>query len=492
MASLEPQPSIAPDLRVQALMKLIARLDGIDLSPMLVYRIDSAPASAIPYLAWQFDVASPLWQLIEAIDQRSMIKAMAALHQTKGTPAAIKSALAALGWPQAQLLEGQQSWGGSSYPSSQGWAACRVMNRMGVTLSTYDLAVLALNPTAYWKLDDPGYVARDATPARRDLLGSPAGGFVSPGAAPLLGDGETSMSFSQGYHPPLFPCLTAAVEGVLLGPDTTVTAWVSLDPAALTPGNQLAIVSQRGWDGDDGWFGLNYDTGSPLGLMVNSYVSGQFYAPFPTDGAVHFVGYSTDGATTRIYVDGSLVARGSQPLVAGGATYFQVGWDRGTPGANWRGRIGRVATFSGVLTDAQIAALYQAGISSRAAAAVTPSAAPAAAPGLITAAFNFFKPARVWLDAVVFESAPQADAISSPADAASGFSGYFDITGVFDVLNAPRDSFSFTLPAASDPYALPLTYDKRSQHAGDSYANVRVGPSDGATTLNGNPVEGNR
>jgi P2-related tail formation protein len=161
MAELQ-SPSSINDTRSQALMLLIERLGNIDLTPLLVYRIDSVPVSALPFLAWQFDVLSPLWQtlapIITSVDaitdvddlididtlqegpgvatvsaddviaaQRSLIKMAIRLHRYRGTPWSIKTALGMLGWTSVSILEGQTSWGGTEYPASEGWAVFRVI-----------------------------------------------------------------------------------------------------------------------------------------------------------------------------------------------------------------------------------------------------------------------------------------------------------------------------------------------------------------------------
>ena len=66
MSELSAAPSIN-DTRSQALLELVARLAALDLTTLLVYRIDSVVPGALPFLAWQFDVLSPLWQLIAPI-----------------------------------------------------------------------------------------------------------------------------------------------------------------------------------------------------------------------------------------------------------------------------------------------------------------------------------------------------------------------------------------------------------------------------------------
>ncbi|HUY19262.1 MAG TPA: phage tail protein [Candidatus Binataceae bacterium] len=179
MAQLEIQPSIN-DARSQALLVLIERLDALDLTPLLIYRIASVPDSALPFLAWQFDILAPFWQLLgppaslfDSIDaitdidtltsidfltgpgdggpitpaalQRGLLENAIALHRVRGTPAAIKRALAQLGWNSASLLEGQQSWGGSAYPASQGWAVFRVMINLAPdeAVNAQDAALIA-------------------------------------------------------------------------------------------------------------------------------------------------------------------------------------------------------------------------------------------------------------------------------------------------------------------------------------------------------------
>jgi len=128
VANLQPQWSIR-DTRSLAHMALIDRLRLLDLSPLLVYRIDSVPDSALPALAWQFDLINPLWGLLAgtSASQRDTIKNFAPLHQLKGTVAALKTGLANLGYPNCTILEGQASWGGTSWPSSQGWAVVRIV-----------------------------------------------------------------------------------------------------------------------------------------------------------------------------------------------------------------------------------------------------------------------------------------------------------------------------------------------------------------------------
>lgn len=85
-----------------------AVLLGIDLSPLLMYFIDTASAEALPYLAAQFNVLGfKGWAIAETeSEQRELLKRALELNKYKGTPWAIKEALKAVGFGEAELQEG--------------------------------------------------------------------------------------------------------------------------------------------------------------------------------------------------------------------------------------------------------------------------------------------------------------------------------------------------------------------------------------------------
>jgi len=213
MPELSAAPSIN-DARTQALLVLIARLAGLDLTTLLIYRIDSVVEGALPFLAWQFDILSPLWQLIAPMSlggvdaltnidllidvdnliesgglvsaqsltgaaQRELLMNAIPLHRFRGTPWAIKQALASLGWTEVTLLEGQSSWGGDEYPANQGWAVFRVIidlvGGQGVSsgaASTASAAVNFFKPSRAW-MDSIWFVApaiSDVGPVPSDHL----------------------------------------------------------------------------------------------------------------------------------------------------------------------------------------------------------------------------------------------------------------------------------------------------------------------------------
>ncbi|MGH7099397.1 MAG: phage tail protein [Stellaceae bacterium] len=120
-------PGSINDSRTAAHLAVGQRLGKIDLSPLLVYTISGAPASALPFLAWQFDISSPFYALLTGNEsQVQLIQQAIAIHRYHGTPYAIGAILNALGFPVTTILEGQASWGGSSWPADEGWAVFRV------------------------------------------------------------------------------------------------------------------------------------------------------------------------------------------------------------------------------------------------------------------------------------------------------------------------------------------------------------------------------
>lgn len=150
MPRLQLQPSIRTDSRSRAALRLVERLEApsqhgdvvgtgrMDLSPLLVYWLATTPASALPYLLWQFDLLSPFWSLLTGTDSedtpgvRELISRAIPLHARRGTPGVIAEILAQLGW-RGSMQEGQDSWGGSlrddgtPYPEDEGWALCRIL-----------------------------------------------------------------------------------------------------------------------------------------------------------------------------------------------------------------------------------------------------------------------------------------------------------------------------------------------------------------------------
>ena len=138
--NLQPAGSIN-DIRTKAHLQLSARLQNLDLTPLLVRTLGAnIPESIIPYLIWELDMMVPAvpMQALGA-NPLAILQAALPLHKIMGTPASIINALALCGIT-ATLQEGQASWGGISYPASQGWAVFRV-NASGTSINDSPLGV---------------------------------------------------------------------------------------------------------------------------------------------------------------------------------------------------------------------------------------------------------------------------------------------------------------------------------------------------------------
>ncbi|HYB92379.1 MAG TPA: phage tail protein [Candidatus Binataceae bacterium] len=253
MAELTPAPSIN-DARTQALLVLIGRLGALDLSTLLIYRIESVIDGALPFLAWQFDVLSPLWQLVapvaESIDaltnidsltdidtlsgpggevpgsatsaaaQRALLEMAIPLHRYRGTPWAIRQALTSLGWTSVTILEGEALWGGTAWPAGEGWAVFRLLINLAanqpVTPGAVQEIVAAANffkPARAW-LDSVWFVVApnlDYAPVPRDVvtLGGIAKYQLDAAPGPLdaglrLAISEAALADGYGPIAPLY------------------------------------------------------------------------------------------------------------------------------------------------------------------------------------------------------------------------------------------------------------------------------------------------
>ncbi len=275
MGELQLPPSVR-DTRGQAIEGIVNRLAQIDLSPILVYRIDSVPDSALPFLAWQFDVADALFQLLApGFDKRTLIKNAIALKRQVGTPAAIKTALANLGWTSATILEGQNSWGGTFWPANEGWAVCRILINLGMA-----------NPDDFAVWQAPIDYAAGA------LVSFNGNFFWAAGPAPA---GTIPQFDTIDDVPPLL------LDGLVNFDDLVQAPWVLLDPDDLLQPISAAQVQQitaafnffkpaRCWL-DSVWFvlpAMEDDAPVPADKLTITGIGeiGIDHAPTPTEGTL--------------------------------------------------------------------------------------------------------------------------------------------------------------------------------------------------------------
>ena len=113
------------------------RLSAIEIDQLLVYVIDTVTATALPYLADQFDVAGEKGYRLATTDEqrREIIKRAIELKRYIGTVWAIKQAMISVGFGDAQLIEGVDE-GTPEYD----WAKFRVLADLGNDLGLPDTA----------------------------------------------------------------------------------------------------------------------------------------------------------------------------------------------------------------------------------------------------------------------------------------------------------------------------------------------------------------
>lgn len=108
MADQQLPPALAGDERFVWLKELLdENMQRLDLNPMLVYLVDLVPPSLLPILAEQFSMLEEAtWPVARSDDdRRALIKTAIMLHRYKGTPWAVKQALATIGYPVLELVE---------------------------------------------------------------------------------------------------------------------------------------------------------------------------------------------------------------------------------------------------------------------------------------------------------------------------------------------------------------------------------------------------
>ncbi|EFO5840259.1 phage tail protein I [Salmonella enterica] len=138
-------PPLDRDERFRILAGLAARLQDIDLTPLLVYLVDLTEPTALPWLADQFAITGDNgWSLAESEDaRRALIKNAIELHRYKGTPWSIRQVIRNLGFGEVELREGNDRLDpaiAARYPEGTRWALYQVI--LTVTITNDQAALL--------------------------------------------------------------------------------------------------------------------------------------------------------------------------------------------------------------------------------------------------------------------------------------------------------------------------------------------------------------
>ena len=137
-------PSLLPPSSTP-LERAIEQTQAQFLPPLYVptlWNADTCPAAFLPYLAWALSVDE--WDHGWSVEKkRAVIKESRFIHQHKGTPSAIRRALASIGQPDAELIEradcikrnGTAKHNGWHHRFGRGgWATYRILLKRPVTI----------------------------------------------------------------------------------------------------------------------------------------------------------------------------------------------------------------------------------------------------------------------------------------------------------------------------------------------------------------------
>jgi phage tail P2-like protein len=201
-------PAGIADRRGVALDALGARLDGLDLAPLLIYRLEDVPDDALPLLAWQFHVMGDEgWHFVETpAARRELIRRAIELHRYKGTPWAVRRAAESTGFRVIAVVEGLpvatfdgvNSFAGAiDYGDPLRWAEFRVDLELG------EQRLLAADVGRVRRLVDAYKNARshlDSVGFRLELTGEAAPAATDDGAGLAVAHGEVVELFAPAIR----------------------------------------------------------------------------------------------------------------------------------------------------------------------------------------------------------------------------------------------------------------------------------------------------
>ncbi len=220
---------------------------------------------------------------------------------------------------------------------------------VGVTASShfYRDMVLADGAVGYWRLGTGG-------PALPDSAGASDGrSGPTRGVAGALGGTDTATRF-DGYADSV-----VVPDDPALRPTSgfTVEAWIKVAAGQRDFATVVGASTDKTWT--DG-YGLNWHSGN-IEFWLGDYYGRKIAAPVAANTWTH-VAATYDGATVKLYVDGSLASsnpdaggydHATTPLLIGGQNAADPGGGF-APGYRWTGDLDEVALYPSALTAAQV------------------------------------------------------------------------------------------------------------------------------------------
>lgn len=217
--------------------------------------------------------------------------------------------------------------------------------------TTYDQAVLADTPLAYWPLNETsGTTANDLSGNGHN--GTYAGGFTLGQTG--IGDGETAVAFN-GSTGKVTTTLNQAFTAMSV--EIWVTNWT---------GQNGRIIANSHTDSDNDGFQFMSSAGSPAPMAsvimnVGKGTANSFADAVKPANGQHYFAATYDGTTITFYIDAvSSATQAFTGTVASGTANVGLAFNPAYNGDFFAGTIAKAAIYSHALTPTRISAHYAA------------------------------------------------------------------------------------------------------------------------------------
>lgn len=228
-------------------------------------------------------------------------------------------------------------------------AALDALMAVGLMRTDYSHTLMGMTPVSYWRLGDPSGAATDEK-------GANAGTYTNTptlGATGLLtGDPDTAVTFAAASSQYVTIPYAAALHA---GSDViSISAWFKR--TAINAQHVIWSNGNAGGSDAELWFH------SDNSLYFSAEGTGNLFksAAAITDANTHHVVATKSGATSVVYLDGSVMAgTGANTLLVDSGAASTIGRD--VSGRYFQGTIDEVAVWNRALTAAEVANLYAIG-----------------------------------------------------------------------------------------------------------------------------------
>ncbi len=227
-----------------------------------------------------------------------------------------------------------------------------------VPVTGYAKVVMADDPVAYWRLDEP-----DGSATAVDAAGSFDGSYL-PGGGTLLYGVATGIPHETDKAISVSDKAQVQIPWALeLNPQGPFSAELWIEPLALSPGTDSIDVSTSEGSGPNGWLLYQMTDNSLMWVLFSENWNAAWLGAGPavaTNQWYHVV-LTYDGTLFHSYFNGNLVAQQAyDAFVPNGDGWTSLGFRFDGNGLGFNGAIDDVAFYNKALTLDQVQAHYSA------------------------------------------------------------------------------------------------------------------------------------